>query len=542
MAIEVLPVMLNRSALAGNSAADMLPSAVSPAEPVPLAVVDGGGSGDRAPESLRALDDFFRARNFAEANPGVRDERQAAIREDVRRWFNRSYPQIAAGEPGNLADYTPATSSQDTMLSYLVDYLTVNHTGAEGASWEEIISSQKFLDATFAISDDASAGVDLSQGKESHAFVVPVRLSTSHEEYSEEIRSLVHAFNYVPDDLVPYFMRDLPTFVADQYANGGQVVVAPVTDDMRADLMRVSRGTFLGAARARVNAAVKVGYALGARKFGYGATFPGLMNWGKATENKEVRTTTGHGGTTALISMIIDQVIDSLPEERRAGVRIGVIGLGKIGLAGAQVVGELHAGREINVFDINGSNTAVLEASAPGRFTARPDEEGVINNSDIIFSTATTTFELLDPSVDPKIRKYLDVESLDGKWVVDDSEPHSFIPEQVLAKGGIALEVVGRGSTGRVMRRTSDFGYGHTLADPYKDGFGCELEVATLRVFEEDLRTEGRPQAEIDAILDQYALRGPVTAEHTRRWIALFKKYGVGPAPFQAFGRLYDLS
>jgi hypothetical protein len=49
----------------------------------------------------------------------------------------------------------------------------------------------------------------------------------------------------------------------------------------------------------------------------------------------------------------------------------------------------------------------------------------------------------------------------------------------------------------------------------------------------------GHTPKEITAELSNYALRGPVTTEHTNRWTGLFKRYGIGPAPLQAFGQAY---
>jgi hypothetical protein len=435
---------------------------------------------------------------------------------------------------GGVEDYNAISADRGhNMLSALVDYLKTNHANA--VSDAELEASEDFLAANFSIQEDVRNGVDLSMGKkDTHAFVVPVRLSTRNPEYSDEIRPLVPAFHYVDDELVSYFMRDMPTFVADEYENGGYLVVAPITADMKDDLLPVTPKAFLELGRARVNAAVATGRALGARAFGYGATLPGLMNWGKATADKEAVTTTGHGGTTALMCMMIDEATERFLDGRKP--RIGALGLGTIGLSATVVLADRYAESRVNVFDPETVRMDNLSKGAEDRYTMQASAEEVVRNSDIIISTATTTFNLTDPTHP----NYLDIDSLKGKVFIDDSEPHSFNPHEVQELGGIVLDVIGRSyGDDHVVRRTTDFGYGHTLADGVRDAFGCELEVATLNRLRSDLEAAGHTPEEVTAEIGKYALRGSVTTDHTNRWIELFKRYDIGPAPLQAFGQVY---
>ncbi len=501
-----------------------------------LTIIEGGGNQSNRPVSLEQLDRFFVSRQLAEASPGVRDDRLDHIREDVRSWFADNYPGIAGGKPGNINDYNGVSKkSSDTMLGQLLGYLADNHVGENGMSFAELFSSQDFLAANTALNQDLDQGRNLSEGVGSHAFVVPVRLSTGHPEYSREIRPLVHAFHYVPDDLIPHFMRDFPTFVADRYDDGGFVIVAPVTDDMRRDLSARSLSEFFNAARCKVNRAIDLGYALGALEFGYGATFPGLMGLGEHTHNQEVETTTGHGETTALMVMLIEQIINEKLRHKE-GVRIGVIGLGQIGLPAAEVTSDFYPNSEIRVFDTRQQRiNKLLEGPLGGRFRAAQDVAEVIRSCDIILSTATTTFDFSNPD-DPN---YIPVETLEGKYFIDDSEPHSLHPEQVIALGGIVLDVIGRDYSGKVVRRLSDFGYGHTLADGRLDAFGCEIEVALLSFMRREREAQGDTPEQAREYVKRFALRHPVTANDTRTWIALSKQYGIGPAPLQAFGKQY---
>jgi predicted dinucleotide-binding enzyme len=487
----------------------------------------------------------FESRELAEIQHGDRGETQLKARTGVRQWMETTYPGMLDRDeqgnfrPGTVADYSNVASEMgQNMLAALVEYLAANH--ADAISPAELQASKDFLEANFAIQADVQNGVDLSMGnKKRQAFVVPVRLSTKNPEYSREIRPLVAAFHYVDDELVPFFMRDMPTFVADEYEDGGYLTVAAVTADMQSDLTSVSAREFLTVGRARVNAAVATGKALGARAVGYGATLPGLMNWGKATADKEARPTTGHGGTTALMCMLIDQVTEQILKERLGDrpLNIAILGLGTIGLATAGVIAKRYENSDIHIFDPVVERMAKLAAS--DRYTAHASAADAIDAADIVLSTASTTFELLDPTHP----NYIPVKSLEDKAIIDDSEPHSFKPEQVLELGGIVLDVIGQSYTeDHVVRRITGFGYGHTMAEGRRDSFGCELEVATLNRLHKDLEAMGKSREDIEIELGKYALTGPVAAEHTERWIELFKHYGIGPAPLQVFGVEYGLA
>lgn len=475
---------------------------------------------------LGTLNRFFVNRELAQRFPGVRGEAQKVICEDVAKWFADNYPSLE----GSTDDYVAASNPQHSMLGRLLDFLKSTHHSE--ISGPELLATEDFLQATYGLNKNKQNGRDLSQGIDAHAFIVPVRLSTDHPEYSKEIRPLVPIFHYVPDDLVPHFLRDMPPFVADRYENGGLLVVAPVTEDMRRDLSSVSVKDFRDAARKRVNDGIELAESMGAREFGLGATFPGLMSLGEASVSED--TTTGHGGTTALMVMTIDKLRNEVLG-RRKKIRIGVLGLGQIGLPTAQVIAEFFPESPINVFDKNSSRMKVL-AEGGRKYAPTESVEDLIRNSDIILSSATSTFNFVDKS-DPN---FIDVSSLEGKIFIDDSEPHSIRPEQVVALGGIALDVIGRDYSGKVLRRRSDFGYGGTLVDRRRDAFGCELEVGVLSYLRRQLIAEGLNDREVRAKVGIFALRRQVTAEDTIRWVNLFKSYGIAPAPFQAFGKAYE--
>jgi hypothetical protein len=507
--------------------------AIEPVDQRPnLAVIPG--EGQQTPESLNLLEQYFVSRELADRFPGAEGEELAAIRADVADWLTRTYPGIH--EPGTIEDYTnPARTLQESKIGALAEYLRHNHAHEGGVSWAELLATEDFLKATMALHADKDAGIDLSRGQDSHAFVVPVRLSRDHPEYSDEIRPLVHALRYVPDELVPWFMSDQLPFVFDRYKDGGYPICAPITADMQRDLATHSATAPIKAGRARVNEAVELGYALGAREFGYGATLPGLMHYGKATARENVITTTGHGGTTALMCMLIEQVGSQVPAER--GLRIGSLGLGTIGLAATQVIADMYPQSEVHVSEPDQDKVRKLVSAEPERYTVHPNAKGVIESCDIIISTATTTFNLADAAAD----NHVAVESMEGKVVLDDSQPHSFIPEEVVALGGVVAEVIGRDWSGG-LQRLSEFGYGGTLQNRKLDAFGCELEVATLARLRKDLLREGKSPQEVAAVLGGYALRGPVTPHYTRKWIDLFRQYGIGPAPLQAFGKSVELA
>ncbi len=524
----------------------------SPARPdlqlVPDAGIDLADvlSAGMLPVSIMMQEAAFESRTAAEQSPGANGEEQAAVQTSVGDWLRANLPSIfGLGDdgkqvPGTAAEYTRVLDDpRDTLVSILTDYLEVHH--GDAISPAELQATRDFLNASFAIQADVDNSVDLSQGnKNERAFVVPVRLSRDNS-YADELRLYIPALRYVPDELVSTFVRDLPPFIMDNYKGGGQIIVSPSSTDIATDLGRVPS---LSIYRDRVNTAIRWAKAFGAKDIGLGATLPGVMRYGKAIEGAEdIISTTGHGGTMALVSMMIERAIAKVPPEDRHKIRLGAIGLGAIGLPGAEVGAELFPDLVMNVTDV--LEDPRKKAARNSRFNVLASAQEVVDNSDIIISTATTTFTL-DPAErllkngDPN-PNFIEASSLDGKTILDDSEPRSFLREQVIALDGVVLDVVGRSNMNELfaLARETDSGYGHTLNEGWLDEFGCGLELAVLNHIRKTMVARGDSEEKITGVLKEYAVQGPLTVAIVRSWISLFKNFGVGPAPEQSAGILY---
>lgn len=509
-----------------------------------LTVVPGLGEGvDDTPQSLTLLAASFESRDAAEANPGVRGEVLEGVRAQVGEWLVTDHPDVfEQGEhgftsrPGTAKDYaTTAASAETTLLWRLTTHL--EQSFSDVVTPEEIQATKDFLLASFAIRDDVANGVDLSQGDHlKRAFQVPVRLDRGDEAgYSQEIAPYAPALRYVPGKMVSAFLRGMSTFIADEYEGGGYLVVTPISlMDMLSD---VDATELLPLAQARVNDSVRIGKALGCIDHGYGAIIPGVMGYGRANTVEGVTTTTGHAGTAALVSMIVDKIIASMPESRRQNVRIGVLGLGRIGLPAAGVVADLYPDAKVTVFDPKTSRVRKLLDRSAGRFTAGENEADVLNGSDIILSFAGVTINLRDKASP----NYVAIETLEGKTIVDDSEPRSFLRDQVVELGGMVLDVLARSQEGAslLLRRRSGMGYGHTMVEGWGTFFGCEAEVAHLNNLRKRLLADGMPADEVQTIIGDRAITGFIEPEVVRQWKEEMTAAGVEPAEFQHSGVAY---
>lgn len=113
--------------------------------------------------------------------------------------------------------------------------------------------------------------------------------------------------------------------------------------------------------------------------------------------------------------------------------------------------------------------------------------------------------------------------NLEGKVIIDDSQPGSFDREQVEARGGSLVWVVGQDtSKSQALHRKGGYNFGET-AGLYGKGavWGCEAEAASIYL--EDRQ--------------ELAVRSHVTPEMAIAIGGLCRSIGVGVAsPLQSFG------
>jgi hypothetical protein len=234
---------------------------------------------------------------------------------------------------------------------------------------------------------------------------------------------------------------------------------------------------------------------------------------------QDLITTTGHGGTVYMIIKTIKKVLEETPVESCG--KIGVIGgAGSIGWSTTVAILEMVAGHAVHSYDKRFIELRQL-ATFSNKISVAPSAKDVLDETNIIVAAVT---EHIDLDRD----EFMDLD-LTGKVIIDDSQPGSFDREQVEARGGKLLWVVGEdGSSSRFITRDGL----HTGGIPYNYGnaaglhgdaseFACGQEAAVVAKYH---------------AYDQ-AISGPVTPEDVRKIGRLFEQASVQVAPFQAYGK-----
>jgi hypothetical protein len=273
-----------------------------------------------------------------------------------------------------------------------------------------------------------------------------------------------------------------------------------------------------------VNDAIKFSKVnLGSKIVGLGATLPAYTNFGKSIDVEGITTTTGHGGTVQLVESTIDRALeeDHITSEQLRN--IGVLGLGSIGFSFAHVLGEKYKDSSgFYIYDkdergkgINDRALAHLRSIGVKDITIASSEREVLERSGVIVSAVKNGGPFAE-SVFPA--------SLEGKLIVDDSQPSAFNYMDVFNRGGTAAWPIGTSENGFVRRASWGFG---SMGHPNLDLFGCESEAWAIW---KDYTERG------DVALTS-ALRGPVNPENMKPIASLFRDLGIVASNLQIDGR-----
>jgi predicted amino acid dehydrogenase len=421
----------------------------------------------------------------------------------------------------------------DAKIGALAEYLEGDEL-SEDIPAEDIETSRVFIDNAFGMySNRTQDGSPPKHADGSFAFIVPARMSRRNTEYGEEVEPVIPILRYVPNELRAQMMVGLPPFVIDVYKpderhRRGYLVFAPVYSDMMEDLPRAEA---VQVARKHVNNAVDFAVGrFGVGVAGLGATLPALTRYGQTITNPYVHTTTGHGGTTHLILETVKEGIKRkyAPTD---DPRMAVLGLGAIGASIADLVAEEFPGSRLTIYDADTSKmrSTGRKLAARGRAVEYAlNERSLIEESDVIISAITGQIDLSTmPGLDLK-----------NRFIVDDSQPGSFYPEQVREKNGKMAWVVGTDKNKNIVRRGYDFA---TLVSGQSDIFGCEAEAASLAEYRQMLLDRGMLERYTERVISRLALREPVTPKHARAIGGLFKKVGVGVSELQNFGEYLEI-
>lgn len=476
------------------------------------------------PTARELSNEYIETRKKFLASEKIEGDALEQIQQEVGAWA-KTITELNVTEPFSYEDYAfPSKEKISLRYNLLTEYLQSHYPDV--VSEIEVEASRLFVESSFAMYEETPQNGEIHPDADgSFAFVVPTRLSRKSTEYGAEVEPIMPVLRYLPNELRAAFAVGLPPLILDTYseeADGkrGYLVLSPIWTDMMEDL---PLGEAYEAAVKRVNDTVNFAYGrLGAEIQGLGAIIPALTKFGQTIEHDKVITTTGHGGTIQLIMNTMERAVAE--EYITAGQldKIGVLGLGSIGESIAEITRDRLPDAEINVFDIREEKTAKVAKSIGGIAASSIAE--VIRNSEVIISAVTSHIDVEELG--------LTAEDLEGKLIIDDSQPCSFTPEQVEKLGGTVAWVIGRNS----IERTS-YNFGGSMADPTKEIFGCEAEAATLASKYRDLQKAGVTREDALSTVNEIALQGPVNPDKVRAIARVFDEYNVAAAPLQAFGK-----
>ncbi len=475
--------------------------------------------------SRKLHEGYVDLRSQAALEPKPAGQELENIQADVSAWLEQEkILELPADQESRIKYYSTFDEAvvRGKVIA-LVDYLRRNH--GHQISSIELDATEKFVEAAFAMySDEPSADTNVMDDADgSFAFVVPARMSRNDSEYGEEVEPVIPALRYVPKELRAQMMVGLPPFVIDTYKpdeNGrhGVLVLAPVFGDMAEDIESTSAK--MGIAQANVNAAVNFAHRrYGVEVVGLGATLPSLTLYGKKITNKNVITTTGHGGTAQLIAQTMEAGLQARGVELQS---IGVLGMGAIGASVAEVIADRYSEIPVSIYDTSASKAAKVAERNPGRFSVAESDSKLVAENQVVISAITSRFDTAG------------IAELNGTIVIDDAQPASFDPQAVEALGGTVQWVIGRDAQGIATRTGYDYA---TMLDPHTDVFGCEAEAASIAAYMNDLRGRGMDEKLVHRIAEKVAIRSAVDASKVRIISALFKKFGIIASEPQAFGR-----
>lgn len=235
----------------------------------------------------------------------------------------------------------------------------------------------------------------------------------------------------------------------------------------------------LDKARYRVNEAARFAHdTLGARVMGLGAIIPGLTKFGTTIKQEGLTSTTGHGGTVHIVA----ETVQDVAERKYKQPIIGVLGLGSIGYASLKVLREnadtLQAQKFV-VYDTEAHKVAnaLDDQTSKVHTEAATFDYELLQKADIIVTAVTRPIDLNE--LERKTGRTIE---LHEKTIIDDSQPGCFDRDQVEARGGKLVWVVGEdASEQHAFKRLNGYSFGES-GGLYGDRavWGCEAEAGSI--------------------------------------------------------------
>lgn len=392
----------------------------------------------------------------------------------------------------------------------------------------EKIATEAFIENAFgawaeyeSMSDQNSFYEGVSEG--GAAFMVPMRVSKDRPADGEEVEAQSPALRYIANKHRAALTIGVPPLILDRYESGNFIGLVPVFEDSLKDLGK-EKAAIVAITQAN-NAANFFRKRFGRAILGLGAVLPRITYYGATLNDLDVVTTTGHGGTIAIINEKINEAKESGKITPEIASRIAVLGNGAIGHQAAIILAQNNPDADIFIYD---TRPEYLLACADSLRKIGRDpilcnsEEELLNKGGVIVSAITSKLDLDTMNVD-----------LNGKYIIDDSQPACVDAHQVKDRGGmitwpIALDTKGIGV------REDDWNYGTMRTN--RDLFGCEAETITLEYILSELVKSGVPIAEAKEEIRSLAVTSEVRVSDARRFGYLFKQCGIYITPDQVRG------
>ena len=357
---------------------------------------------------------------------------------------------------------------------------------------EDIQRTQLFIDEIFGVYDGSRPPYRYGG---SSAFVAASRVQRHGAEtdnfaacdYRRETVGCLPILKYVDEASAQRVMVGMPPFVLDYYGEdnqggGGVMIFAPLSLDLIPDSGDKALDIGLAVAQETSWFAKE---RLGVKLMSLAALLPKVTGYGALFEYPGIETTTGHGGTTWLISEVIEKAIQDGRVDPRRAEKIGVLGVGGIGLATADYLLGKNADLQIAINDHNPKRQQEVGAMLRDKYGAKrvldiPDVAEILQYGGVTASAITQPIDLRTLNLAPG--------SLEGSVYVDDSQPAAVAAEQVIALGGLHVGVIGSDhSTSRAVG-AQRFNYGGlgprvelrdvttgTITRP-GEAYGCAME------------------------------------------------------------------
>ncbi len=389
---------------------------------------------------------------------------------------------------------------------------------------DSVIQTEQHLQKIFA---EYTGQQEIEPGG-SFAFIVPTRIQrtgSNKANYTSEVDPLFSLLKHADNNTKQVVMSGMPPFIVDRYNPGeddtaGAIIFAPVLMDIYRDIPfdKVHSVTDKIMNQTTDFAKHTVGAGIGA----FAAVLPRVIRYGDAIKTKDFYTTTGHGATTTLIDLNLEQARE-MNLTRSQYSKIGILGTGAIGEATAQLLLHKNPTGEIILSDkkeergkevIGRLRTEFPQAKI--EFTT--NNAKVIEGCEVTICAAAAQFNIDEGGLE-------NVDFTDT-YIIDDSQPGAFSPKQVRERGGEIVWPVARDRTlGRLGTRQS-FDYQRTGPAELDENFSCESEALVLSISKE---------------YDK-AIKAAVTVEQAIAIGSLMKECGVEIAPPQCLGQRIVLS